>query len=728
MLINNKIKHEFSAPYSPHQNGTAERAWRSLFEMSRCLLINAELPKFLWTYAVKKAAYVRNRCFNNRIKRTPFEAFTGKQPNVSNMHTFGSKCFAYVQEKKKLDDRSEQGIFVGYDSCSPAYLIYFPKKNIIRRVRCVKFDNTECPTDTDPSAVPTIVDDSFMEPKNENVPNNDSSLKQHPKRNRTMPKHLSDYITENDPEMSKIAKVSIDYCYRTSEIPTNYSEAVSSEQSLKWMSAMKEEIDNLQENDTYQLVPLPKNKSIIGSKWVYSVKLGANNEEKYKARLVAKGYSQQQSVDYNETFSPTAKLTSIRMLMQVAVQNYILRQLDVKSAYLNATIDEEIYLEQPEGFVKTNDSGEKLVCKLNKSIYGLKQSGRNWNNTFHTFLCSENFVQSSADHCVYTKHDKDSVIITIMWVDDIIIASNNNAAVNDIISSLSEQFRMKDMGTLSYFLGIEFSFCEGYIKMSQSKCIAKMLSKFNMIDCNPKAVPCDPCVSKLNCDDSTYLSDSTLYKEIVGSLIYLMTCTRPDLSFVVTYLSQYMSRPTVAHLSLAKNVLKYLKGTKNYCLTFTKCDHDLKLVGYCDSDWGNSTDRRSISGYCFHLNEKSSLISWKSKKQNVIALSSCEAEYVAMTVAVQEAKFLRQLLSDLTNSDFMCVNLFADNQGAILLAKNPVHHQRTKHIDVKYHFIRLEIQHGTITFEYVSTNDNVADLFTKPVSKIKLNKFNIIHG
>ena len=255
-----------------------------------------------------------------------------------------------------------------------------------------------------------------------------------------------------------------------------------------------------------------------------------------------------------------------------------------------------------------------------------------------------------------------------------------------------------------------------------------MLDRFKLEDCNPKAIPCDLSVNKIIENDSKEPCDTKLYREIVGSLIYIMTGTRPDLSYVVTKLSQHMSNPTKTVLGLAKHVLKYLKGTKNYDLKFKKSESPLKLIGHCDSDWGSSSDRRSITGYCYQLTEDGPLISWKSKKQAIVALSSCEAEYVAMTAAMQEGNFLRQLFSDIPNSDKQPIALNVDNQGAIALAKNPVHHQRSKHIDIKYHFIRLEVESGTVVLKYVPSEDNVADIFTKPLPKQKLNSFSLIRG
>jgi hypothetical protein len=410
------------------------------------------------------------------------------------------------------------------------------------------------------------------------------------------------------------------------------------------------------------------------------------------------------------------------MLMQSAVQeNFVVHQMDVKTAYLNAPIDCEIYMQQPEGFKKLGKNGQKLVCKLKKSLYGLKQSGRNWNNMLHEYFMSENFVQSLADPCVYNRTVDNSKVIVIIWVDDLIIAGSSESVLDEVKQSLCNRFKMKDLGELAWFLGIEFKCEQNCIEMSQKRYVEKILSRFKMTDCKPKAVPCELGANK-SCetdDASVEFENVGLYREMVGSLIYIMTCTRPDLCYTVTLLSQHMSKPRKSHFNMAKQTFRYLKGTLNKSLKFVNSDK-LELIGYSDSDWAMSSDRRSISGYAFKLCSGGPLISWKSKKQQLIALSTCEAEYVALAFATQEGKFLRRLLADLLGQDCKSVNMFVDNQSAIALAKNPVHHQRSKHIDIKYHFVRFEVQEGVIELMYIPTAENVADVFTKPVTRIRL--------
>ena len=743
ILRENKIKHETSAPYSPHQNGTVERAWLSLFNMARCLLLEAKLQKSMWPYAVMAAAYIRNRCFNARLGKTPYEALTGSKPNLSNMHIFGCTCYAYAQNAKKLDPRSKKGIFVGYDKRSPAYLVYYPDTDKVERVRCVKFfeegspqpiidhdeherESIPCGTHVPIARGDTSPDEGDGNASSIEVENNSTHQSpRYPSRARSKPGYLNEYVTSK--VVDDVAEYTVDYCYRMSDIPACYSQAIQSPEANEWHKAMDDEIIALRENDTFELVPPPEDRNIVGGRWVYTVKTGPKKAETFKACYVAKGYSQVSGSDYHETFSPTARMSSIRVLLQHAVQNDMLvHQMDVKTAYLNAPIDCEIFMEQPKGYEKAGKNGERLVYKLRKSLYGLKQSGRNWNNMLHEYLLGENFTQSLADPCVYTRYSsKNECTIIIIWVDDLIISASNEILLQSVKNSLSAKFKMKDLGVLSWFLGTEFHCSEGLIKMSQKQYIEKVLTKFGMTECKPKVTPMASGQEKVAETESPELTDPTLYRAIVGSLIYVMAGTRPDLCYMVTKLSQNMAKPTETNLAAAKHVLRYLKGTTEQSLKFRKGKDSLKLVGFCDSDWaGDVVDRRSMSGYGFQLLNGGPLVSWRCRKQATVALSTCEAEYMALTEAVQEAKFLKQLCVDLNVvqvSYRVVVNV--DNQGAINLAKNPMYHKRSKHIQVKYHFIRDEIRSGKIELQYIPTEDNVADIFTKPVTKVKLDRF-----
>lgn len=409
--------------------------------------------------------------------------------------------------------------------------------------------------------------------------------------------------------------------------------------------------------------------------------------------------------------------------MQKAAQDdLMLHQMDVKTAFLHAPIDCEIYIEQPEGFVVESETNEHLVCKLNKSLYGLKQSGRNWYKLLHDHLVKNGFEQNAADNCVYEKQSDGKRVILIIWVDDLLIAASSNNLIREVKRMLEKRFNMKDLGELRHFLGIDFTQRRGEVKMSQSRHIEKVLQRFGMSECKPRLTPCE---QKLELDGEGEIVDATGYREIVGSLIYIMTSTRPDLSWVVSKLSQHLAKPKQQHWDTAKQVLRYLKGTIDLELCYQQSNQELKLEGYSDADWASDQcDRRSTTGYCFSLTRNGPIISWKSRKQPTVALSTCEAEYMALASTVQESMYLVHLLHGLDkNKQHTPVTIYEDNQGTIELSKNPVCRQRSKHVDIKYHFVRSAHMDGKVTIKYCPTEHMVADVLTKPLTKPKFEKF-----
>ena len=349
--------------------------------------------------------------------------------------------------------------------------------------------------------------------------------------------------------------MNIDYCYKMCmtqhDIPDSYEEAIASPQASEWQAAMKKELESLCNNDTWHVVELHKGERAVGAKWVYPVKLDhLNNVTKYKARYVAKGYAQRWGIDYYPTFAPTARLSTIKVLLQLCVQNdkNILHQTDVSSAYLNADIDVDLYIDQPKDFEIEGDK----VCRLRKSLFGLKQAGKLWNQVLDDFLVGAGFERSEVDHCLYTKKNNNTVVYILVWVDDLIIDTNCIDDLNATKNVFSKRFNMTDMGELKWFLGIDFKLPDGCITMSHEQYLSNVLSKLNM-DCKGVNTPCDKFTDSKDDDE---LIDSKLYRSAVGSLVYAMVATRPDLSWSVSKLSQYLAKPTVSHWKAIKRVFR----------------------------------------------------------------------------------------------------------------------------------------------------------------------------
>jgi hypothetical protein len=451
--------------------------------------------------------------------------------------------------------------------------------------------------------------------------------------------------------------------YRLSPSHKHYCLSISSHyepkffhQAVKfshWREAMTAEISVLQQNNTWSLTSLPSGKRAIGCKWVYKVKLNADGSvERYKARLVAKGYTQSEGLDYHETFSPVAKLTTVRCLLALAAaKNWFLHQLDVNNAFLHGELDEEVYMTPPPGFVA---KGESQVCKLVKSLYGLKQASRQWFSKFSTTLLSHGFTQSKVDYSLFTRTQGSFFIALLVYVDDIILASNDPAAISDLTVFLNKQFKLKDLGSLKYFLGLEVARSDKGISICQRKYALEILEDAGLLACKPAKFPMEQNL-KLSSKDGVSLDDPSSYRRLVGRLIYL-TITRPDLAFAVQHLSQFMQDPRQPHLDAAHRLLRYIKHSPGQGILFPSYS-DLRLKAFCDADWAGCVDtRRSVTGYCVFLGDF--LISWKSKKQQTVSRSFAESEYRAMTSTCCELMWLFSLLQDFHISHAQSALLF----------------------------------------------------------------------
>ena len=504
--------------------------------------------------------------------------------------------------------------------------------------------------------------------------------------------------------------------------PENFENAINSEQKDKWLEAMKTEIESLNETQTWDLVPKEKGQNIIPGRWVYKTKHDSNgNIDKFKARYVAKGFKQIEGIEYSDTFAPTSKPETFKILLALsAIENFFLKQMDVKSAYLHPKIDEEVYLEQPKGFEKLDSNGNKLVCKLKKSIYGLKQAAKNWYQELSNFLIQQGFEKSKLDYCLFLKNKEDEKLYVLTWVDDLVIAGNSQTEIDKLKSSLESKFKMNDRGDLEWFLGMRILKTEKGITLDQEKYTQNILEQFNMQDCKPSKTPAENNLKLEVAQEDSARVDSHEFRSLVGSLLYLAKQTRPDIMWITNVLSRFMNDPTVEHFNAGKRVLRYLQHTKSLRLFFPSTSNST-LVGETDADWsGDVNDRRSTTGYYFKLGDSGGSVSWQVKKQPTVSLSSCEAEYKGLAAAVQEAIFLRGLLRELRYEQFEPTTIGEDNQSCIKLATNPVLHKRSKHIDTKYHFIRERVDDNSIKLIYTPTDEMAADLLTKALPQQKV--------
>jgi hypothetical protein len=453
---------------------------------------------------------------------------------------------------------------------------------------------------------------------------------------------------------------------------------------------------------------------VVSSKWLFKIKHVVDGSiEKYKARFVAHGFSQKEGIDYEETFTPVARYTSIRTIIALAAKmKWKLHQMDVKTAFLNDIIEEEVYIEKPQGFEV--EDRKSHVCQLKKALYGLKQDPRAWYGRIDSFLTSLGFTKSKADSNIYFKIMENEPVILLLYVDDLFL-TREEKLIAKCKQRLASEFEMKDLGLMHYFLGLELWQSPKRIFLNQGKYMVEILKRFDMLECKSMNTPMEAKL-KLLVDTSSDLIDATLYGQIIGSLMYLKN-TRPDICFAVKTLSQFLVEPRCVHLVATKHVMRYLKGTMDYGLSYDG-DHDFTLSGYTDADWaGSVADRKSTSGCCFSLG--SVMISWQSRNQSSIALSTMEAEYIAACSASCEAIWLRKLLTDLFDLEMRATTILCDNQSCIKMIENVVFHDKSKHIEILYHFIHDMVQRGALKLQYISTDEQVVDVMTKPLSRVK---------
>nr|ABW74556.1 copia-like pol polyprotein [Boechera divaricarpa] len=595
---------QYTMPGTPQQNGVAERRNRTLMDM---------VP-------------------SKAVPKTPFELWTGRKPSLKHLRVWGcpAEVKLYNPHEKKLDSRTVSGFFIGYPEKSKGYTFYCPNHSMrivetgnARFIENIETSGSGKPRKVDiqevqikvlppviaPNVVvPNVQHDIVQAPLNENNVNEPVTIQEENsepqvnlrrsirERRSAIPSDYVVYAIESECDLS------------LDEDPISFQKAMKSDSSENWLIAAKEEMKSMGDNKVWDLVELPNGFRTVGSKWIFKTKRNSKgNIERYKARLVVKGFTQKDGIDYKETFSPVSKKDSLRIVLAlVAHYNLELHQMDVKTAFLNGELEEEVYMDQPEGFVATGN--ENLVCKLRKSIYGLKQASRQWYFKFNDIITSYGFVEIIVDRCIYYK-----------------------------VSGRIAPIQKGD-------------------KFSEMQCPKNELERKEM--------------------------KKVSYASVVGSLNYVQTCTRPDISFAVGMLGRYQSNPGMDHWKAAKKVLRYLQGTKDHMLTYRRTDH-LEIIGYSDSDYAGCVDsRKSTFGYLFLLAEGA--ISWKSGKQSVIATSTMEAEFVACFEAT----------------------LYSSQ-------KNDKYSKGAKHMELKYLSVKEEVQKQRVSFEHIRTDMMIADPLTK---------------
>ncbi|GJS46669.1 hypothetical protein Tco_0596790 [Tanacetum coccineum] len=495
-------------------------------------------------------------------------------------------------------------------------------------------------------------------------------------------------------------------CLLSQEEPKKITDALKDE---SWVEAMQEELLQFKIQKVWVLVDCPKGVRPIGTKWVLKNKKDERGIViRNKARLVAQGYTQEEGIDYEEVFAPVARIEAIRLFLAYATyMGFIVYQMDVKSAFLYGTINEEVYVMQPPGF--QDPDFPNRVYKVEKAMYGLHQAPRAWYGTLSKYLLENGFRRGTIDQTLFIRKHKGEFLLVQVYVDDIIFGSSNERLCREFEALMHDKFQMSAMGELNFFLGLQVSQRKDGIFLSQDKYVGDILKKFGYTDVRTTSTPMDR-ENPWGKDGLGKDVDLHLYRSIIGSVMYL-TASRPDIMFAVCVCARHQVTPKECHLHAVKRIFRYLKGHPLLGLWYPK-ESPFDLVAYSDSDYdGDSHDRKSTTGGCQFLGRR--LISWQCKKQTIVATSTTEAEYVAAASCCGQVLWIQNQLLDY-GYNFLNTKIFIDNNSAICIVKNPVHHSRTKHIDIRHHFIRDCYEKKLINVDHIHTDENVADLLTKP--------------
>ena len=766
-LTDNGITQHITPPYMPEHNGISERANRTIMEMVRCMLFDTALGKEFWGHAALTAVHIINRLPRSAHNyKTPYEIWYGTQPAIGHLRVFGCTVYRHIPNanRRKLDRCAQKCRMIEYveQSGTCVYRVYDEETRQVLVSRDVIFDEKQKAEDHGIGSNTNINNKTHVEDISK--PELESSFtveSDHysPVEAAPLGGDTAQPLPPIDPAEADPAPESYDYdmiivrppalpgawcpdsrpipeapstaqprgtrrghreMFRThaeraliavAEEPRTLQEALASEDSGSWKRAWVSELESLEKNGTWVTEQVPANRNIVGCRWLFKRK----EDGRFKVRLVAKGYSQEPGVDFRETFAPVAKFTTLCLLLALIAENdWELHSMDVKTAFLNGELEEEIYMEFPEGVVEEQKSGH--ACRLIKAIYGLRQSPRAWYQKIHTFFVNPEFLRSTQDYRLYINYQRK--LIVLVYVDDLILRA---ADMQDIIwlkSELLNTFEMTDLGELKVFLGLEIirNRTSRELTIHQRRYIDCILSRHGMSDARPNLTPLDP-NTRLVSSTTTVTEGKDnkqvtveVYQSAVGSLMYAMLGTRPDIAYPVGLVSQFNHAPQWDHWVAVKRIFRYRAATRDLGIRYGTSNLS---GGYSDADWGAGEDRKSVGGFVILLN--GGAICWTSKKQTSIALSTTEAEYMAMTQAAKGILWLRVLLDELGafNHITQMSKLNGDNQGALALARNPEYHAQTKHIDIQHHFVRELVTAEKIYLEYCPTSEMIADITTK---------------
>uniref|UniRef100_A0ACD6AP94 Uncharacterized protein n=1 Tax=Avena sativa TaxID=4498 RepID=A0ACD6AP94_AVESA len=687
------VQRHLTAPYTRQQNGIVERRNQTVLGLARNMLKDKRVPNLFWGEAVLTAVFILNWCFTRSVNgMTPYEAWHGKKPDVRFLRVFG--CVGHVKVARphlqKLDDRSTPMVFIGYETGSKAYRMEAPASSSFTVEYPVYVTHAATSTATHSRDRTPASSRVTVTPSGTPSPARQKLLTTTPRRDAEIPPSGSTQVRFMTPPSVQLA------LFDAQDSATAPHQFRLVDDLLGAPAGTPQLAEQFFDDEVLHLVageePTSFGHRAISLKWVFKVQKNEHGHiVKHKAWLVVKGYVQRHSVDFEEVFAPVARLESVRLILALAAHRGW----------------------EPPGFIA--DGHEHGVYKLHKALYGLRQAPRAWNAKLDASLASLGFTRSVTEHGVYARGTGNALLIVGVYVDDLVITGAEQREVHRFKEEMKRLFSMSDLGLLRYYLGLEVKQELGLTTITQAAYASKLLDKAGMAGCNAAHTPMEA-RCQLSKDSKETPVDATFYHSVIGSLRYLVH-TRPDIAFAVGFLSRFMEAPAGDHLAAVKHLLRYIAGTLNHGCVYRRSDGDT-LIGFSDSDHAGDVDsRKSTSGVLFFLGD--SPVSWQSQKQKVVATSSCEAEYIAAATAACQGIWLARLFGELLNQEAAPVKLFIDNKSAISLCKNPVLHDRIKHIDLRYHFIRDCVENGSIVVEFIGTGEQKADILTKALGRIQ---------
>lgn len=769
-LEDDGIVHERTAPYTPEQNGQVERLNGSLMSKTRALLKDSQLPKAFWSDALHVATFVSNRTTHPRLDgKTAYEAFTGNKPYVGHLRPFGAIGYIHKDIRKKLDDTAVKGFLVGYDGSDSGYnyRMWLPEEERVVITRHVTFGRQEEPEldvseETEVILInenvrppPQLAEKEVQIPPAEPEPDVPARQKKRPGYdyqlvpNQYVPGRFEE-VDENNIMAGKrtrsgahlashslsesiyvcLAKVhderpadgiweeeSIFVGVALPDIPRNYQEAMASPERRRWEEAMEKEWEAFEMNGVLERAKLPRGARALGTTWVYTRKTdAAGNVIRHKARLVAQGFAQRPGIDVNETFAPVSRMSTVRTVIALtALKGLVLQQFDFDTAFLNGKMTEDVYIKVPFGYPGKHEPGD--VLKLVRAMYGTKQAPREWHRAADALMIAQGFKKSTSDACLYTREDKEGLVVVVLYVDDGLIAAPNRQVAESVIEGLRRTYNLKSMDDARVFLSIELARTKEGIMIHQSKYIRSILERYGF-DTLSRHSASTPMEDRTSRDDSSpFYADIQHYQSAVGSLQYAAQLSRPDIAAAVRAVAQHVTAPIEEDWIAVKRIFRYLARTQDYGIAYRRGTSS-EIVAYSDASWADDPEtRRSVGAYAVIL--AGGVVSWRSKQQTLVATSTTESETLAASEAAKEVLCFRQLAKDLGISQPSCTTIFEDNTACIAIANDPKFQGRTKHFDVGHKFVAERIKMGDIRLQYCPTNDMTADVLTKALAKGK---------